>query len=202
MSNRGEVWVHGSSAMAQYPGGEGPSPFNPDHRLINATDPERPTSRRVFWSDLLGVRSELGATFRGAFGGTNQPNTNCFYFSIPTPAIAPWPTSNQHDHREITVDVVSLYYKFNSQPPSDQITIQSIGVTDGPGQTQRIDNIFREGLNADRSVRPQANFNNWHISPIRLRLGDPHGIVISAKVRFDVEGEITFTGAAIHYRVN
>jgi hypothetical protein len=162
--------------------------------MMNAPDPGQHDSR-VPWSDLLGARSGFGATFSGAWGTPSEPNTNWFHFSIPTPAIFPW--QGDPNHLGITVDRVSVYYK----TPNDQITIQSIVISDGGVSFQSIPSITAAHLHGDHSVRFEENLNSWLINPIHLRQGIPHGVSISVEVRFDKEGEITFNAAAIHYCV-
>ncbi len=196
MSDRGEMWVHGNAVIVQYPGGVGQSPFTGGHRMGIAPDPAQ-DANRVPWSDLLGVRSGVGATFHGAFGTTSQPNSNWFHFSIPTPAMLPY-LADQNNHREITVDRVSVYYN----TPSDQITIQAIAVSDGGHRIQGIASVAAAHLHGDHSDHFEENLNSWLISPIHLRQEIPQGILISLEVRFDIEGEITFNAAAIHFRVS
>ena len=194
MSNRGEMWVHGCSVVIQYPGGDGSSPFTPGHRMMYALDPAR-SDRRIPWSDLLGARSPAGATFRGARPTTAEGNSNWFHFSIPTPAVVPSVTNQRN--MEITVDAVSVYYK----TPSNQITIRAITVSDGPSGTQGIPRVAAKPLHGDHSVRSEENLNTWSITPIHIRERLPHGVLISVQVRFDIEGEITFIAAGIHYGV-
>ena len=88
-----------------------------------------------------------------------------------------------------------MYYK----TLNDQITIQSIAVSDGESH-QGID-VIAESRDRDHTVRFEEGINSWLIDPITMRLGTAHGVLISVKVRFDVQGEITFKAAAIHYRV-
>jgi hypothetical protein len=132
MSERGEIWVHGNSVVVQYPGGEpSSSPFMPGHRMMYAEDPEHtsPGVPNVPWSDLLGIRTVKGATFRGSWGipgSPTGPTTNWFHFSLPTPAIVP--QLDVTKNLGITVDHISVYYK---TPEHGNITIRKIAVTDG-----------------------------------------------------------------------
>ena len=71
MSNRGEMWVHGSSVIVQYPGGEGVSPFTPSHRMLNAPDAAVP-SRTVPWSDLLGTPIAVWCNLPWSMGNAGQ----------------------------------------------------------------------------------------------------------------------------------
>jgi len=192
MSNRGEMWVHGNSVIVQYPGGEGLSPFTPGHRMINAPHPDN-IRETVPWSDLLGVRSAKGATFKGAFGVPSQHNSNWFHFSIPSPAIFPQLTAG--NHLEITVNHISLYYATTDE----HVTIEEIAVHDG-GINYPVHGIEGTRLYGDHSLVADDR-NHWYIDPITMRLGRAHGVLISARVLFDVNGEITFTAAAIHYQV-
>jgi hypothetical protein len=195
MSDRGEVWVHGNSVVAQYLGGEQATFFTPGHRMMYAPDPER-GGWNVPGSDLLGVRSWNGAIFRGTYGVTDIPNTNWFHFSIPTPAIVP--QIGVARNQEIIVDVVSMYYKTSH----NQVTVQKIVVSDAARSVpQPVNGIEGAHLYGDYTGVPVRGRNNWMINPMHLRLGVPHGILISAEVRFDVSGDITFTAAAIHYSV-
>ena len=193
MSNRGEVWVHGNSVVLQYPGGEGLSPFTPGHRMIAGPDPA--FARTVPWTDLLGVRSTNGATFRGgagAPGGFFPRSTNHFHFSVPTPAIFPQPWVG--DHRFITVDKVSVYY----ESPKD-VRITGISVTGG-GHTQGI-GISPEGLFGTHNVHEDSD-NAWMLpAPITMVLGRNNSVLISVIVDFGIDGDISFAAAAIHYRV-
>jgi hypothetical protein len=198
MSNRGEMWVHGNSVVVQYPGGEGLSPFMRGHRMLNAPDPYTPPDT-VPWSDLLGVRSVKGATFRGAFGDEGiqgRTSTNLFHFSIPTPAI--FPQLSVPAHLGITVDHVSVYYQTSNEP---DVFIQGVSVTDG--EVTRNVHAFDSGqvVYGDHSIRYRDSLNSWPIDPLTLELGTAHGVLISVSVRFKVNGNITFTAAGIHYRV-
>lgn len=196
MSNRGEVWVHGNSVVLQYPGGEGVSRFTPGHRMIYGPDPDSDNPNDVVpWSDLLGVRSIKGATFRGAFGdhsGLFSRSTNHFHFSVPTPAIFPVP--GVADHRFITVDKISVYYK-----TAENISITGISVTGG-GHTQGI-SLSPEGISGTHNVEEDAD-NAWMLpSPITMVLRRNNSVLISVMVDFRMTGDITFTAAAIHYSV-
>src|SRR5690349_3808843 len=122
MSKRGEMWVHGNSVIVQYPGGEGLSPFTPNHRMMYARDPE-PTGYTVAWSGLLGIRSGNGATFEAAYGTPGIPTSNSCHCNIPTPAI--FPRLDVADHLEIPVHHDRMYHK--TDPTNDpNLTIQDI----------------------------------------------------------------------------
>lgn len=193
MSNRGELWVHGSSVVVQYPGGAGLLQHTPGHQMLNVVDAADP-NRRVPWSDLLGARWSNGATFRGAGGTPNNENTNWFHFSIPTPAV--FPRLDVREHSGITVDRVSVYYK----TPDHKILIFGIGVGDGE-IVRWVPHIEdSQNLHGDHTVL-EDQYNSWLIDPITIRLGTAHGVSISVGVRFETEGEITFKAAAIHYQV-
>jgi hypothetical protein len=166
--------------------------------MLNARDPEH-TNNTVPWSDLLGIRSGNGATFRGSFGipGTPAgPTTNWFHFSIPTPAV--FPQLGVEEHLGITVDQVSVYYQ---TPAEGDITIRQILVTDGEIARNVHALEGGAGIFGDHRFRHRELFNSWPIDPITMELETAHGVLISVLVRFEVNGEITFTGAAIHYRV-
>ena len=182
MSIRGEMYIPGNSVVLQFPGGSGLE-FRGNHRMMKVDD--------VPWTDIVGLREGPGIRFRGQAG-----NSNWFHFSVPTPAVVPTPSLG--GHTEITVDRVSVYYR----TPGDQVFISGVHVVDGTS-SQAVPGVGSDHLLInDHSTAFEEGLNSWLIDPIALRLGSAHGVGISVHVTFDVEGDVFFRCAAIHYQLN
>jgi hypothetical protein len=181
MSQRGEIWVHGNSAVLQFPGGAGLE-FTSNRRMKNVDS--------VPWTDIVGLREGPGIRFVGQAG-----NSNWFHFSVPTPAIFPSPGVS--NHVEITVDRVSVYYR----TPNNQVFVNTILVFDGRnsrsvGRIGSAANLF-----GDHTTVFEEGYNAFLIDPLHLRLGSAHGVGISIEIQFDHEGEVFFKAAGIHFRI-
>ena len=181
MSQRGEIWVHGNSAVLQFPGGAGLE-FTSNKRMDNVGG--------VPWTDIVGLREGPGIRFAGQRG-----NKNWFHFSVPTPAIFPNPGVS--NHVEITVDRVSVYYR----TPNNQVFVNGISVFDGSdsrpvGRVGSAANLF-----GDHTTVFEEGLNAFLIDPLPLRLGSAHGVGISVEIQFDDSGEVFFKAAGIHFSI-
>lgn len=190
MSNRGEMWVHGSSVVIQYPGGSGEE-FTDRRRMQKVTDPT--TGRTVPWSDLLGLRMGRHAVFRG-----QANNSNWFHFSIPTPAVTPDVTAS--DHVGITIARVSVYFS----TPGPLIVIQALVISDGVTSRSVRRIMTSSNLHDPHLDRFEDGINSFLIEDGPIVLSPPpgpHGALVSVEVRFDVEGDVSFGSAGIHYHM-
>jgi hypothetical protein len=183
MSLRGEVWVHGNSAVAQFTGG--------GQDASNAT--RLALVDKVPFTDVVGLRAGTGIRFRAEKG-----NSNWFHFSIPTPAVVPRP--EQEDHSLIQVDKVSIYYKTDSH----DIFIKTIQAVDGSNSRT----VFQQAdanpspLSDDHTTAEDEQNAFVVDPPLPGELFVPHGVGISVEVKFNADGEIFFKGAAIHFSVS
>jgi hypothetical protein len=201
------IWVHGSTAVASFPGGAGPEGTN-GHRLkqVRASIPSRPSeAANVPFSDLLGFRGSFGAMFRGHAG-----DTNFFVFSIPTPVFRAAPfTGPWRSERARLNDIVLLY---NLEPG---VEIFGITITDGGRPIRDFVSEFgtigfRDGfrLTNDRSFSDPALTQEQVLAGIvegvtRFTIRSSastgsqapelvFGVGINVAVRFRSEGNVTF----------
>ncbi len=181
MSQRGEFWLQGNAAVLQFPGGDGLE-FTHRRRMKKVDN--------VPWTDIVGLREGPGIRFRGQAG-----NSNWFHFSIPTPAIFPRPDVSSHV--EITVDRVSVYYR----TPNNQVFVNSIIVFDG-SDTRTVERVGSSAsLFGDHTTVFEEGLNAFLIAPLSLRLGSAHGLGVSVEIQFDVEGEVFFKAAGMHFSI-
>lgn len=182
MSLRGEVWVHGNSAVAQFTGGGQDASNTNRLALVD----------KVPFTDVVGLRTGAGIRFRAEKG-----NSNWFHFSIPTPAVVPRP--DQEDHSLMEIDKISVYYKTDSH----DVFIKTIVVTDGNNTR----NVFQADAEpsplSDDHTSGEDERNAFTVNPsLPGELFVAHGVAISVEVKFNADGEIFFKGAAIHFSVS
>jgi hypothetical protein len=184
MSLRGEIWVHGNSAVAQFPGGAGQDAASTT-RLAQVD--------KTPFTDIVGLRTGPGIRFKAEKG-----NSNWFHFSIPTPAVFPRP--DQEDHSLIEVDKVSVYYKTDGK----DVFIKTIMVFDGSNSRT----VFQQSDTDpsplfDDHTGAEDEHNAFPVNPtLPGELFVAHGVGISVEVKFNADGEIFFKGAAIHFSVS
>jgi hypothetical protein len=121
---RQSVFVHGNAIVMQYPGGKGDpigSPHTPGHQMNGVSDPGE-GGRRIEWSDILGLRSVSGVTFRG-----RRDQRNTFFVAVPTPA---WREPVPNPTREgVRAKLARVAVNFSAEPGVD---IEALTVSDGP----------------------------------------------------------------------
>jgi hypothetical protein len=159
------MWVHGNAAQLQYPGGAGlvNSPNTPGHTMDQAQEggQGRP------WTDIVGLPTGPGKTFRGRGG-----NDNWFHFSIPTPC---W-----RDGTRAELVMVGLLFTSDTAVP-----ITGIMLFDGP----RAVPFELPSMNlSGRHVDLVGNVNRFDFAPQAMY----YGLGISVNVRFTQDGQITF----------
>ena len=128
------VWVHGSTSVARWPGGQGPEGTN-EHRL-NQLPYVTETGvlvggRNEPWTDLTGQRRGVGTTFRGV-----RNDSNIFLFSIPTPCfrsgiLSADPSARRSGRAQILRAFV-LWKAPTSFEEVNGVVCQTLSVFDGP----------------------------------------------------------------------
>ena len=176
-------WVHGNSAMLQYPGGGGSFPTwtsNPPSQMNQVTD----ATQTHPWTDSFGLREGPGVTFTGQ---ANQ--SNWFHFSIPTPPI--------FNGEQATLQRV--YMLFNSDPG---VEVDLVFAFDGPDPISLLENNpnglsgRHDGTNgAADLVQGETFFPTEGQPAVRW------GVGISVHVSFHANnGNITFTAAGADFQ--
>jgi len=176
-------WVHGNSAMLQYPGGGGPFPYwtgNPPSQMHHVTDADQTHP----WTDSFGLRKGRGATFTGQ---ANQ--SNWFHFSIPTPPI--------FSGKQVCLQQV--FVLFNADPG---VEVDLVMAFDGPNSIGLLMNTpnglsgRHDGTNGRADLVEGETLFSTEERPAVL-----WGVGVSVHVSFHVNnGNITFTAAGADFQ--
>ena len=180
------MWVHGNTAVVQFPGGAGPE-FSDRHRMDQV-------DHRA-WTDIVGLHSGRGVTFRGQGDGGD---VNFFHFSVPTPVIVP---SNPNPGGE-RIRLRTVFVLFESD---EFVELQQVQVFDGPNELSvSMDRPSgasgrHDGSNPDRLADLVAGITMF---PINQMPEIFWGVGITVKVGFGRPGNITFMAAGADFFVN
>jgi hypothetical protein len=192
------MWVGGNAVVIQNPGGDGTVPdFTPGQQMEQVYDAG--LGRKVPWTDIVGYRQGPFSRFRGRPG-----QFAWFHFAVPTPAVVPQLSESRHLYA--TVDFVSVYFRtvdMDDGEPTYDVRITDVNVFNAGGNGHialpLMDQSGRPGLYGDHLTEPDS-FNGFSLGqPIALSPTKSREIGISVRVAFDVDGEVTFRGAGIHY---
>lgn len=178
---RQAIWVHGSTAMLRFPGGKGdPTGGNhtPGHQMNGVFDREG----HIEWSDILGLRRDTGATFRGR---SNQRNN--FTFAIPTPC---W-RSDGRPARRGRAALVMVGFTFTSETP---VVIEGGRLFDGHRALPF--SLPSMGL-AGAHTELVPNVNRFDFPEIDVVFG----LAVILDVFFAREGDITFHAVGADFEV-
>jgi hypothetical protein len=176
---RHATWIHGNSAVIQFPGGAG----------LEFTDRSRMDQvEHHAWTDVTGLHRGPGETFRG-----NGGNANWFHFSIPTPVIVPTPRAPGGDRTRLE----TVFVLFQSDP---FVELQEIAAFDGP-------NALSVAMNRPSGASGRHDGTNGLSDLVSGITAFPiddkpeifWGLGISVKVGFGQTGNITFTAAGADF---
>lgn len=163
------MWVHGCTALPERT--QGPSPGTGPLIDVNG----------VNWTAIVGFPQGGGKSFRGR---DNQ--SNWFHFCIPTPVIL----------NDARAKLQKVFVLFNAD---SVVSVTDVHVWDGPRQ------IYASNMPSGVSGRHdgsagfsdlQPNITSWDIPDQPEVL---FGVVISVRVQFTDEGNITFTAAGADF---
>jgi hypothetical protein len=198
-----EMWVHGTTATIEWPGGAGLE-FSGGHRMDQV--------RNHAWTDIVGLRqggptivpeTSIGAAFRG-----NDNETNSFHFSVPTPSLRTLRDRETGKTRHTTVRLSKVYLLYQAAP---NVRVQQIELADGPRRGWSTIVVDRLAVNRNGSrgradlVEGETQFSLAEDFPVLF------AVCIAAHVKFenleavapgtprDKAGLITFTAAGAEF---
>jgi hypothetical protein len=198
------IMVHGSVAISERVGA-GPAlqpPFLEWARfspgLVTSPLVWLDTPGEVDWTHLLGLRSKMGATFRG---GRRAPVEYAFHFPIPTPGARVMKSLAGGPERAIAAELRRVFLLFDAE---EGVQLLRVAVFDGQGRT-----VF--GLSEDVNLTGTHSteveeINSWIVGtpsapdPPDSRAVDS-GTVVTAFVRFDMSNQITFRTAGVEFEL-